>query len=98
MPTVQVLRNGQITLPSSFRKELGLQKGDIISAEIQNGQIVLTPVFIIKKNEKEKRASAKEKFFEKVDELRERTKDIPEEEIEAAISEAIDSVRKKERS
>lgn len=92
MPTVQVLRNGQITLPSSFRKELGLQKGDIISAEIQNGQIVLTPVFIIK------RASAKEKFFSKVDELRERTKDIPEEEIQAAISEAIDSVREKESS
>jgi len=50
MPIVQVLRNGQITLPSSFRKKLGLQKGDIIEAEMHNGQIILTPVLIGKKS------------------------------------------------
>ena len=95
MPTLQILRNGQISLPAKFRRELGLKKGDIISAEIQDGQIILTPI-AIKENKSKKRAEAKEKFFEMVDELRERTKDVPLEEIQSAIDEATVAARQEE--
>ncbi len=88
MPILQILRNGQITLPAKFCGELGLKKGDIISAEIQAGRIILTPVALIEDRKAKKRALAKEKFFEMVNELRERTKDVPFSEIQAAIDEA----------
>lgn len=84
MPTFRILKNGQIFLPAEFRKDLGLKKGDIVDAEIQDGKIIITPVTLI-----EKSTQAKEKFFKKVDELRERIKDVPLEEIKAAIVEAV---------
>lgn len=43
MPTFQIRQNGQINLPVKFCKGLELKNGDIIDAEIQNGQIILTP-------------------------------------------------------
>jgi len=98
MPTLQILRNGQIALPAEFRRDLGLKKGDIMNAEIQAGRIILTPVALIEKTEAEKRAEAKEKFFETVDKLRERTEYVPLEEIQSTIGEAIAAARQAELS
>ena len=95
MPILQILRNWQITLPAEFRRDLGLKKGDIMKAEIQAGQIILTPVSL---TEAEKRALAKKKFFETVDKLREQTKDVPLEEIQAVVDEAIAAAKQEELS
>ena len=95
MPILQILRNWQITLPAEFRRDLGLKKGEIMKAEIQAGQIILTPVSL---TEAEKRALAKKKFFETVDKLREQTKDVPLEEIQAVVDEAIAAAKQEELS
>ncbi len=41
---------------------------------------------------------AKERFFNLVDRIRERTKDVPEEEIKRLVDEAIEAVRSRRRS
>ena len=66
-----------------------------MKAEIQAGQIILTPVSL---TEAEKRALAKKKFFETVDKLREQTKDVPLEEIQAVVDEAIAAAKQEELS
>jgi AbrB family looped-hinge helix DNA binding protein len=39
----KVLDKGQVVLPASIRRKLGVKTGDKFSADIKNGNIVLTP-------------------------------------------------------
>lgn len=39
----KVLDKGQVVLPASIRRKLGVKTGDELSAEIKNGSIVLSP-------------------------------------------------------
>ena len=39
----KVSDKGQVVLPASIRRKLGVKTGDEFSADIQNGNIVLTP-------------------------------------------------------
>lgn len=47
MQTIQVLRNGQITLPAQIRHILGLEYGDYLEPEIRNKSIILKPKKLI---------------------------------------------------
>lgn len=47
MQTIQILRNGQITLPAHIRHVLGLEYGDYLEPEIKNKSIVLKPKKLI---------------------------------------------------
>jgi len=44
MPTIQLLRSGQITLPTMLREILDLNTGDLLETEVKKGRVVLTPV------------------------------------------------------
>ncbi len=44
--TLMVSSRGQITLPSSLRKKMGIQGGGVISVEEQNGKLVLSPAVV----------------------------------------------------
>lgn len=46
-PLVQVSRRGQITLPASVRKSLGLQDGDALRINVVDGNVVLEPVAVV---------------------------------------------------
>ncbi len=39
----KLLDKGQVVLPASIRRKLGVKTGDEFSADIKNGNIVLTP-------------------------------------------------------
>ena len=95
MPTVQLQQNGQLTLPVDFCKALELKPGDIFNAELVDSKIILTPQVSIEESETE-RIEAKKRFFEIVDKVRERTINIPFEEIQAAIDEAVISAKQQE--
>lgn len=41
--TTKVLEKGLVAIPSAIRQKLGLEIGDEIHAEIQNGNVVLVP-------------------------------------------------------
>ncbi len=47
MSTIKIAANGTITLPAKLRKALGLTAGDLVSAELRNGRIVIKPVKIV---------------------------------------------------
>ena len=44
---LQIRRNYQVTLPSSIRKGLGVDVGDILEAEVRDGRIILSPKKVI---------------------------------------------------
>lgn len=47
MTTTKITVNGSVTLPARFRKALGLRPGDVVSAELKNGAIVMRPARIV---------------------------------------------------
>ena len=51
MPTSKVTRHGQITLPASVRKRLGIEEGDLVEIEIEDERAVLMPKKLMDKNQ-----------------------------------------------
>jgi len=47
----KVTRHGQITLPASVRKELGIEEGDLIEIEVVDERAVLMPKRLVDKNQ-----------------------------------------------
>jgi len=47
----RVTRHGQITLPASVRKELGVAEGDLVEIEIVNEHAVLIPKKLVDKSQ-----------------------------------------------
>lgn len=39
----KVLEKGQVVIPLSLRKKLGIKSGDKLTADVKNGNIVLSP-------------------------------------------------------
>ncbi len=44
---IRVQEKGQVTLPASLRRRLGVKKGDLVSIEETNGKLLITPQEII---------------------------------------------------
>ena len=47
----KVTRNGQITLPASVRKQLGVEEGDIIEIEVVDDRATLVPKKLVDKSQ-----------------------------------------------
>ena len=47
----KVVRNGQLTIPAKIRKTLHIQDGDMVRFDVQNNQLIVTPVSIIDKDQ-----------------------------------------------
>lgn len=47
MPLVKVKHKYQVTLPPEARKELGLEVGDLLEAQVERGKITLTPKSVV---------------------------------------------------
>ena len=87
MSTIRLLRSGQLTLPAKIRQLLGLKEGAFLEAEVENNRIVLIPKKLVEKDE------AKEKLFNVMEKIWERNKDVPVEEVERDVTQAIKAVR-----
>jgi len=51
MPTTKVTRHGQITLPASVRRRLGIEEGDLVEIEVEDERAVLMPKKLVDKNQ-----------------------------------------------
>ena len=51
MPTTKVTRHGQITIPASVRKELGVEEGDLVEIKVVDEKAVLMPKKLVDKNQ-----------------------------------------------
>jgi antitoxin MazE len=47
----KVTRHGQVTLPASVRKKLGIEEGDLVEVVIEDDKAVLLPKKIIDKSQ-----------------------------------------------
>ena len=47
----KVTRHGQITLPASVRKELGVEEGDLVEIEVIDDRAVLMPKRLVDKSQ-----------------------------------------------
>jgi len=47
----KVTRHGQITLPASVRKELGVEEGDLVEIEVVDDRAVLMPKKLVDKSQ-----------------------------------------------
>jgi AbrB family looped-hinge helix DNA binding protein len=47
----KVTRHGQITLPASVRKELGIEEGDLVEIEVVEERAVLMPKKLVDKSQ-----------------------------------------------
>lgn len=43
----QISSRGQVTLPASVRKALGLKPGDALLIEVEDGRVVLEPALVL---------------------------------------------------
>jgi AbrB family looped-hinge helix DNA binding protein len=48
----ELLEKGEVVLPSSIRRKLGLKSGDKFETEVHNGKIILSPALPKKKYRK----------------------------------------------
>lgn len=51
MPMSKVTRHGQITLPASVRRQLGIEEGDLIEIRIEDEKAVLMPKKLVDKSQ-----------------------------------------------
>ncbi|MBI5418364.1 AbrB/MazE/SpoVT family DNA-binding domain-containing protein [Candidatus Poribacteria bacterium] len=47
----KIARHYQVTIPRSIRKISGLKEGELINFEVRDGEIVITPVCVVKKDQ-----------------------------------------------
>ena len=89
MPIVKILQHGQITIPKKFRETLGLKKGDLAEAELEENRIVIIPKKLI-------RDKALKELFELLDEVHAGNKGFTEEEVTRDVMKAVAELREEE--
>lgn len=87
---VRQLRHGQMTIPKEFRDAMRLEPDDMLAVSLRDGRLEVEPVRV------RSRGSAWLKdLYDLFEPTRESLKDVPEEEINAAIDEAVREVRQR---
>lgn len=87
MPQVKIKAKYQVTIPAKIRKELGLEVGDFLEAELEKDRIVLKPQLVMD------RAEAWKRFQAALRQIQRQNKDLGEEEVMKDVLEAIQEVR-----
>jgi AbrB family looped-hinge helix DNA binding protein len=49
--TAKIQHKGQVTIPTSVRRQAGLSKGDLVNFAFRRGQIVITPRVVIDRSQ-----------------------------------------------
>ena len=90
---VRLLRSGQITIPAEFRKALGITEESLLQLTLEEGELRLRPVAVRQQVEGSLWLRELYEYFAPV---RQEAIDngYSEEEINAAIDEAVAAVRK----
>ena len=93
---VQSLRSGQITIPSEFRKELGIGKGTVLALSLTGGELRIKPLNLADTAAGSPWMKDLYDMFAPVRNEIKRKYDA--EEIDTAVDQAVSAVRKKHAS
>lgn len=100
MAAIKILQDGRVTIPKHIRDTLGLKKGDIAEAKLEDGRIVITPNLSRKKTNnlrpKRVKASAWNELRRVMDGVHEKNRGISEAEVSADIQCAVTELRQEE--
>ena len=89
MALVTVKTKYQVTIPQKLREELGIDTGDLLEAEVQDGKLVFTPKEVVDR----------EAAFARMDEIGKEARKrweadgLTDEDIERMIQEEVNAVR-----
>ena len=88
---VRSLRSGQITIPAEFRKELGITEETMLQLTLEGGELRIRPLQV-----KDSAAGSAwlKHLYERFAPVREEAAQYTEEEIDAAIDQAVRAVRR----
>lgn len=93
MPVVRVKRKFQVTIPAEVRERLGLAEGDYLEVTEEGNQIVLKPKVVLDRPD--------EQTLARLEAILDRVRppgEVPEEDVEKDVLEAIRTVRKQARA
>lgn len=89
MPLVKITRSRQVTIPKELFEKLDLHQGEYIEITQDGNQLILRPKQIVDREREE----AKERFFQTVERIWERNKDLDPEVVEEEAVQALKEVR-----
>ena len=89
---VRSLRNGQVTIPADFRRELGIDADTLLQVTLDRGELRITPV---RTSREPPRSAWLRELYEQFAPVRDEARALSEAEINAAIDEAVEAVRSK---
>ena len=93
MSTIKILQNGRVTIPKHIRDTLGLKKGDIAEAKLEEDRIVITPNV---SNKETCKASAWHALRQVMDSVHEKNRGVSEAEVTADVERAVAELRQEE--
>jgi bifunctional DNA-binding transcriptional regulator/antitoxin component of YhaV-PrlF toxin-antitoxin module len=86
------LRNGQITIPIEFRRQLGIEPDSLLQLTLERGELRIAPV---RTTSQTPRIGWLRELYEQFAPVREEARASDEAEINAAIDDAVRAVRSK---
>ena len=87
---VRALRSGQITIPAEVRKALGIDADSLLQLTLGQGELRIKPVAV---SERAQGSPWLRELYDSFAPVREQAAQYSEEEINAAIDEAVRAVR-----
>ncbi len=100
MSVIKILQDGRVTIPKHIRDTLGLKRGDIAEAKLEEGRIVITPNFSGKEAGKSMpklaKASAWNELQGVMDRVHEKNRGVSEAEVSADVQRAVAELRQEE--
>lgn len=88
---VKPLRSGQITIPATFREELGIDSDTFLQISLVEGELRIKPV---KVTPKAGDTAWFKKLYDQFSEVRKEAQPIPGKQIDKVIDRAVKAVRK----
>ncbi len=92
-PTTRIirqLRSGQVTIPSEFRKQLGIEDDSLLQVTLIDGELRIKPVHI---REESAGSPWLRELYDRFTPIRDQAADLSEDEINDAIDAAVKAVR-----
>ena len=87
---VRQLRSGQITIPAEFRKRLGMTEATLLQLTLRGGELHIKPLRV---TDTAAGSPWLKELYERFAPVREEAKGYSEEEVNAAIDEAVKAAR-----
>ena len=97
MSTIKILEDGRVTIPKHIRDALGLKKGDVAEAKLEEDRIIITPNFsnrgTYKSRSKAGNASAWIELRRVMEGVHEKNRGVSEAEVTADVQRAVAELR-----